>query len=51
MEVYLQEVAAETYINDLELRVKTKVLEAMELFPEVLCTVQRYAAAEFPSAT
>ena len=49
MEIYLQEVAAETYLNDLEATVKTRVLEAMELFPEVLCTVQRYEAAKLPT--
>ena len=49
MEIYLQEVAAETYLNDLEATVKTRVLEAMELFPEVLCTVQRYEAPKLPT--
>ena len=51
IEIYLQEVAAETYINDLGDDVKNQVFEAMELFPEILCTAFRYAASSFPSAT
>ncbi|CAL1156117.1 unnamed protein product, partial [Cladocopium goreaui] len=36
MEIYLQEVSAATYLNDLDRHVRQQVLEAMELFPEVL---------------
>ena len=41
MEIYLQEVSAASYLNDLETTVKDKILDAMEFFPEVLkCSKQ-----------
>ena len=51
MEIYLQEIAAATYLNELDESVKTKVLEAMDVFPEVLQVAWKFQAAKFPSAT
>eukprot|EP00438_Fugacium_kawagutii_P016043 Skav232582 [mRNA] locus=scaffold932:80382:86688:- [translate_table: standard] len=51
MEIYLQEVGAASYLNDLDKSVKTCVLDAMALFPEVLATVNKLDAMHFPSPT
>ena len=51
MEIYLQEVSAASYLNDLEITVKDKILEAMELFPEVLQTALIFESNACPSAT
>lgn len=51
MEIYLQEVSAASYLNDLETTVKDKILDAMELFPEVLQTALIFDSYGYPSAT
>lgn len=51
MEIYLQEVAAATYLNDLHTDAKSKVLQAMEIFPEVLEVAASFHRAQFPSTT
>ena len=51
MEIYLQEVSAATYLNDLDRHVRQQVLEAMELFPEVLQNALLFAKLSFPSPT
>ena len=51
MEIYLQEVSAASYLNDLEITVKDKILEAMELFPEVLQIALTFERNAYPSAT
>lgn len=51
MEIYLQEVSAATYLNDLDKHVRQKVLEAMELFPEVLQNALFFEKLSFPSPT
>ena len=51
MEIYLQEVSAASYLNDLETTVKDKILDAMGFFPEVLRTALIFEANGFPSVT
>ena len=51
MEIYLQEVVAATYLNDLHTDAKAKVLQAMEMFPEVLEVAASFHRAQFPSTT
>lgn len=50
MEIYLQEVSAASYLNDLETTVKDKILDAMEFFPEVLQTALIFDSYGYPSA-
>ena len=51
MEIYLQEVSAATYLNNLDRHVRQQVLEAMELFPEVLQNALHFEKLSFPSPT
>ena len=48
MEVYLQEVAASTFMTDLDPTTRETILQAMAEFPQILQTSVRFASAHFP---
>ena len=48
MEIYLQEVAASTFLTDIDPEAKKKILFAMRQFPEVLRMSMRFSSSRFP---
>ena len=48
MEVYLQEVAASTFLTDLDEKTRQTILLAMEQFPQVLTTSVKFFESRFP---
>ena len=51
MEVYLQEISASTFLNDVSTTAKTKTLQAMHVFPEMLQKVEAFYRSRIPEAT
>ena len=51
MEIYLQEVLATTFLNDLTADIRQRVLQVMEFFPEVLLNAFHFERQMIPSAT
>eukprot|EP00438_Fugacium_kawagutii_P033656 Skav204053 [mRNA] locus=scaffold3:301963:308610:- [translate_table: standard] len=51
MEVYLQEVSASTYMNDVGEDAKARILQAMDLFTEVLTMAQSFHSWCYPEKT
>ena len=49
MEIYLQEVTAATYLNDISAESRQKVIAAMHVFVDALETAQRFHAAALPT--
>lgn len=53
MEIYLQEVSTSTYLNDIDVSAKDRVLRAMSVFPEVLklATATAFVIWQYPEPT
>ena len=51
MEIYLQEVMAATYMNDISETARTKVLTAFNVFPQLLVQVQKFDFSRIPEST
>ena len=51
MEVYLQEVMASTYLNQISEGSKQKILLSMNMFPQLLAQAIKYDASQIPATT
>ena len=51
MEVYLQEISASTFLNDVSLSAKAKTLQAMHVFPEMLVKTDAFLSSRIPETT
>ena len=51
MEMYLQEVAASTYLNDVSSIARENVLLALRNFPELMSQIRKFAACKIPETT
>ena len=51
MEIYLQEVAASTYLNLVLPSARTKVLAGLDAFPTIFKQVRKFVACKIPAAT
>ena len=51
MEIYLQEVMASTYLNQISEESKQKILLGMKTFPQLLAEVIRLDACQIPATT
>ena len=51
MEIYLQEVMAVTYMNEISREAYTKVMQAFSVFGDILAAVQKFDRACMPEAT
>ena len=51
MEVYLQEISASTFLNDVSLSAKAKTLQAMHVFPEMLVKIDAFLLSRIPETT
>ena len=51
MEIYLQEVAASTYLNQVPPSARAKVLAGLDAFPTIFKQVRKFDACKIPAAT
>ena len=51
MEMYLQEVAASTYLNDVSSIARENVLLALRNFPELMSQIRKFVACKIPETT
>jgi len=51
MEMYLQEVAASTYLNDVSNIARRNVLLALQNFPELMSQIRKFDACKIPEST
>lgn len=51
MEIYVQEVGASTYLNQISAQSKQKILCGLRLFPEMLVAVRKFEFAQIPATT
>ena len=51
MEVYLQEVMASTYLNQISELSKQKIMLGMKIFPQLLAKALKFDACQIPATT
>ena len=51
MEMYLQEVAASTYLSDVSSIARANVLLALQNFPELMSQIRKFVACKIPETT